>query len=217
KKYLYLFTCLLICFSAGAANIINKILYKKVIINSNQENIINIFLNPTQKPIKDVIIFFNRKEVKDLNKNLVPYNDNFLPSVSFEVNKVTGFERGNSVSNNVLEIFLILQNGMTYNYDAILPYEKGLVIDEDDHFVVNNHQVFFVKAGNYSDDGIYFKLTIGNSSIIQKLDDLVYQGYIYYRLKSISPGKTQIEIFKYDTALETQNIYPFKVINITSK
>ena len=197
--------------TAGAANIVNKILYKKVLIKYSQQSIINVFLNPIKYPVKDIFIYFNNKEVTHINKNLSPHvNDqgNFLPSLSFEVQDVK--------DENILEIFIVLKNDMTLSFDGLIYFEKGVVV-EDDIFITRPNQVFFIRAGSAVEDGIYYTLKVDNNDILGLLDEVIFNNELYYRLKAKRSGKTKVKLFKYDESLENQSDYPFRILNITSR
>lgn len=211
KSIFFLFLILANLIQIFPDNIVNRILYKKVIIKYNQQSIINVYLNPLKPPVKDVFVYFNNKEIKDVNKNLVSYNknnSNFLPSLSFEVEGVK--------KENFLELFIVLNDETTLNYDGTITFEKGLVLEED-NFVVKKNQIFFLKVNDEIDEGIYYSIKVDNQDIINKLEEIVFEGILYYRLKSKRTGSTKLKIFRYDSSIETQNDFPYKIITIISK
>ena len=210
KLIIFLFFTYIFISLAGASDVlVNKILYKKTLINYNQPVLINIYLNPMN--VKDVIIFFNNTEITDINKNLKPYikeETNFLPSFNFEVKNVKNI--------NFLQIFVVLSQGITVSSEAKLYFEKGIVIDND-NFQITKNKIFFIKVGDFYKDGILYNIDIDNTSIIKKIDEVISENILYYQLKSLNTGNTKLNIFKYDESLEKQENLPIKIIRITVK
>jgi len=186
--------------------VVNKILFKKTIIDFDQSVLINVFLN--QMNAKDVIVFFNDRELQNINKNLKPYmkdDKNFLPSFSFEVKNVK--------NENQLKIFVVLSQGITVSSEKKIHFEKGDVIDKD-FFQVNKDKVFFIKVGNFIEEGTFYNLEIENSNIIKKLGEEIRKNTVYFKLKSLKGGSVKLNIFKYDDSLKKQNSSPIKSIRI---
>lgn len=207
---LLIFLLLISVFPLSGTNIVNKILYKKVLIKYSQKSVINVVLNPVKVPIKEVYVYFNNEEIKGINKNLKPYTSNsdyFLPTFNFEVQNVK--------DENVLEVFIVLENNMTLSYDGIINFRKGIIVEEDS-LIIKRDQVFFIKVGDYQEEGVYYSIKIESSEIVSKLEELVFEGVLYYKLKSRQQGTTRIDIFKYDEMLENQSEYPYKVLTVTA-
>jgi len=186
--------------------VINKILFKKTLIDYDQPVLINVYLNPMNA--KDVIIFFNNEEIVNVNKNLKSYmsdDKNFLPSFSFEVKKVK--------STNYLKIFVVLSHGITVTSETKLSFEKGDVM-EDNNFQIEKDKVFFIKVGNFYEDGIFYNIEIDNSNIVRKLGEEIRENIVYFKLKSLKAGAVKLQIFKYDESLQTQKDYPVRSIRI---
>ena len=165
--------------------IINKILYKKIILSYNQEVLINVFLNPMK--IKDVIVYFNDMEIYDIKKNFNPVNNDnyFLPSFSFFTSNLQDI--------SLLRIFIVLSEGMVLNSEATLFFKKGTIVD-DKYFTVSKNIIFFIKAGIYSDNEEY-NIEIENQNIIGFLEETIDQNILYYKLKSINYGIANINIY----------------------
>ena len=113
------FVFLFIITSSANNTIINKILYKKTLINDNQPVFVNIFLNHMNA--KDVIAFFNNEEITNITKNLKPYikdDKDFLPSFYFEVKNIK--------KTNFLKIFVILSQDITISAETKLYFNKQI-------------------------------------------------------------------------------------------
>lgn len=166
--------------------VINKILYKKIIVSYNQEVLINVFLNPMEAT--DVIVYFNDIEIEDIKKNFNPYSidNNFLPSFSFYTNNLQDI--------SLLRIFVVLSKGMVVNSESTLFFKKGVIVD-DQFFNVGKDVFFFVEAGTYSDKEEY-NITIENPDILIILEKVIDQNIIYFKLKSMNFGTTNISIYK---------------------
>ncbi|OHD05770.1 MAG: hypothetical protein A2086_13290 [Spirochaetes bacterium GWD1_27_9] len=187
--------------------VLNKIIYKKVLLDFDQPSLINVYLNPMN--VSDVVVMFNGKELKNIHKNFNSFikdDTNFFPSFNFEVTNVK--------KENLLQIYVVLSQGLTINSEATIFFEKGIVID-DSNFQTKKNKVFFVKAGEYYNDEIFYDLKIENDSLIEKLEEIVRNNFLYYKLKTIKTGTTRLDIFKYDESLEKQDISPIKSIKIT--
>ncbi|HOV15117.1 MAG TPA: hypothetical protein PK771_12585, partial [Spirochaetota bacterium] len=90
KKIFFVSFFLIILFFVYSEDlVVNKIIYKKVLVDFDQISLINVYLNPMN--VSDVNVFFNGKEIKKVYKNLkslVRNDDNFFPSFNFEVSNV---------------------------------------------------------------------------------------------------------------------------------
>lgn len=208
KKIIIPLFCLLIFnfYAYSKDPVVNKILFKKTIIDYDQPVLINVFLNPMNA--KDVIVFFNDKELQNINKNLKPYmkdDKNFLPSFSFEVKNIKKL--------NLLKIFVVLSQGITVSSEKKLLFEKGDVINKE-YFQINKDKIFFIKVGNFYDEGTFYNLEIDNSNIIKKLGEEIRENTVYFKLKSLRSGSVKLNIFKYDESLKEQNSSPIKSIKI---
>jgi len=68
-KFIYLFLFLNLAFILHSQDlVVNRVIYKRVLIDFDQTSLINVFLNPMN--VSDVNVYFNGKEVKRVYKNL---------------------------------------------------------------------------------------------------------------------------------------------------
>ena len=207
-KFIYLFLFLNLAFILHSQDlVVNRVIYKRVLIDFDQTSLINVFLNPMN--VSDVNVYFNGKEVKRVYKNLkslVKNDDNFFPSFNFEVSNVK--------KENALQIIVTLSQGMVLNSDFNIIFEKGLVVD-DTNFQTKKNRIFFIKAFESIGDNIVCELKVENDQILEKTDEIIKNNTLYYKIKALKVGSSKIDIFKYDESLSLQQDTPFKTIKIT--
>jgi hypothetical protein len=207
KRNLFIVLLLIGNFLIFSENLINKIIYKKVLLDFDQQVLINVYLNKID--IVDVAVYFNNKEIKNINKNLkslVREDNNFYPSLNFEL---SGVKKDNNLH---LEIFHTPFNAS--RVDVNISFEKGIVVDGY-NLRIGRDKFFFVKAGDFLSEEIFYDIEIDNSSIIEKIDEVVKDNVLFYKFRSIKNGNTKIVIYKYDESLEKQNNLPYKSVRIT--
>lgn len=191
----------------GLDLVVNRIIYKKILIDFDQTSLINVFLNPMN--VSDVEVYFNGKEVKRIYKNLkslVKNDDNYFPSFNFEVSDV-------KKSNN-LQIVVTLSQGMALTSEFTVLFEKGFVVD-DLNFQTKKNRIFFIKAVENMEDNFVCQLKIENSQILEKTDETIKDNALYYKIKALTPGVSKLEVYKYDENLSVQEEMPFKTFKIT--
>lgn len=200
---IFLINCFIV-----ADEVINKIVYKKILIDFDQYTLINVYLN--QMDAIDVIVVFNNDELVDVNKNLKPLvkdDNSFYPSFSFEVSNV---KRENS-----LQIFVVLSQGITLNAETSLYFEKGIVVDSN-NYQVKKDKYFYVKAGDCTNEEIFYNIQIEDDSVVEKVEEVIKNNILFYKLKCLKTGNTKIEIFKYDQSLDKQDANPVKTVKINA-
>ncbi|HPO50873.1 MAG TPA: hypothetical protein PLO89_11155 [Spirochaetota bacterium] len=208
KKFLILFLLFNLSFHIfGLDLVVNRIIYKKILIDFDQTSLINVFLNPMN--VSDVEVYFNGKEVKRIYKNLkslVKNDDNYFPSFNFEVSDV-------KKSNN-LQIVVTLSQGMALTSEFTVLFEKGFVVD-DLNFQTKKNRIFFIKAVENMEDNFVCQLKIENPQILEKTDETIKDNALYYKIKALTPGVSKLEVYKYDENLSVQEETPFKTFKIT--
>ena len=185
--------------------VINKILYNKTLISYQQEVLINVFLNP-MKAI-DVIVMVNDQQIYDITKNFSNTEDEaFLPSFSFIVD--------NLKQENDLKVFVTLSQGITVVGQAKLHFKKALVLDNNNASLSNN-KIFFLKAGPMDGEMIPYKIEIENNFVVELIDTQKYENILYYKLKSIASGESNISIFLPHSTYENGFVSPYKQLHVT--
>lgn len=186
--------------------VINKIVYRKEVIDFNQPVIINIYLNPMK--IIDISVFLNDEEINNLNKNIKPYDNNyedFYPHINFEINKAN--------EENTLRIFVTLSQGLVVSAIEKIRFHKVRVIDSDNR--LKGEKYFYLKLGEIKESAIYD--TLFDKKIIKRIDDVLYNNHIYTRFEIINKGRSLIQIYEFnnsDFTATTLPIKPIKEINI---
>jgi|WetSurMetagenome_2_1015567.scaffolds.fasta_scaffold421134_1 hypothetical protein len=207
KVYFLVILYLLSNFYIFSDDIINRIVYKKTVIDFNDPVLVNVYLSQMQAD--DVIVIFNNDELSSVNKNLKPYvkdDNNFTPSFSFEV--------ANIKKDNSLQVFVVLSQGITVNSEATLSFEKGQIFDNN-NFQIKKDKIFFIRAGEYISDEVFYNIEIDNGLVIEKVEEITKNNVLYYKLRSKKEGTSKVEIYKYDEALEKQNTLPLKSLRVT--
>lgn len=208
KKIFIIAFILGVCFSAFSGDqIVNKVIYKKIILDFDQISLINVYLNPMN--VKEINVFFNGTEIKKVYKNLnslVKNDDNFFPSFNFEVSNVK--------KENYLQIFVTLSQGTVMNSEMVIYFEKGLIVD-DVNFQTKEDRIFFIKAADVMNEGIIYDLKIENRRILEKIDEIIKDNVLYYKIKALKTGFSKLEIYRYDESLSVQQEIPFKTLKIT--
>jgi hypothetical protein len=207
KRYFFIYLLLSTSVAIYSENFINKIIYKKVVLDYEQPVLINVFLN-NKVYASDIDVFFNDIEIKKINKNLKSYirDDNtFYPSFNFEVDQVK--------KENVLKVNIYSSPSDYSTVKVNLNFEKAMVIDGN-IFKIARDKYFFIKAGEFINDEIFYNIEIENDSVIEKIDEIIKDNILYYKFKTLKVGNTKVEIFKFEESLEKQNNLPFKSIKI---
>jgi len=207
KVYFLVILYLLSNFYIFSDDIINRIVYKKTVIDFNDPVLVNVYLSQMQAD--DVIVIFNNDELSSVNKNLKPYvkdDNNFTPSFSFEV--------ANIKKDNSLQVFVVLSQGITVNSEATLSFEKGQIFDNN-NFQIKKDKIFFIRAGEYISDEVFYNIEIDNGLVIEKVEEITKNNVLYYKLRSKKEGTSKVEIYKYYEALEKQNTLPLKSLRVT--
>jgi hypothetical protein len=189
--------------------VINKIVAEKILIDFDQTVLINVFLNPMNAI--DVVVFFNDEEIKTVNNNLKPLltdDKEFLPSFSFEVNKVK--------ESNSLKVFVVLSQGITVNSETRIFFEKGDIIDKNE-LEIEKDRIFFIKAGKFLRQGTFYDLEIDNPSNVKKIDEIVKEDTLYFQLKSLKSGTAKLLIKRYDEEVPDQKGEDVKTIKLNIK
>ncbi|HOJ64185.1 MAG TPA: hypothetical protein PLE45_07165 [Spirochaetota bacterium] len=187
--------------------VINKIVYRKDLIDFNQPVIINIYLNP-MKAI-DVSIFLNEKEITNLNKNLRPFDNNydkFYPHINFEISNVK--------EENTLHIFVTLSEGLVVDAIEKIKFNKTEIIDENSN-IVTNVTSFYIKVGEIK-EGFFYDITF-NKNLLKKIEDVFYNNNIYSRFEVVKKGVSPISIYRFnenDFNLNISDITPIKEFKI---
>ena len=199
---------MLTCFTLFSEDlVVNKIIYKKVVVDFDQVSLINVYLNPMN--VSEVSVFFNGKEIKKVYKNLksiIRDDSNFFPSFNFEVSNVK--------KENTLQFVITLSQGMALTSDYIILFEKGVVVD-DVNFQIKKNKIFFVKGLEELSDGIFCDIKIEDLKVLEKTDEVVKNKTLYYKLKALKPGFSKVEIYKYNEKLTNQSELAVKSIKIT--
>jgi len=208
KKIFFVSFFLIILFFVYSEDlVVNKIIYKKVLVDFDQISLINVYLNPMN--VSDVNVFFNGKEIKKVYKNLkslVRNDDNFFPSFNFEVSNVK--------KENNLQFFVTLSQGMVLTSEFTILFEKGIVVDET-NFQTKKERVFFIKGLENINEGVFCELKIENDKVLEKIDEVIKNKVIYYKLKALKTGISKVDIYKYDENLSVQQESPVKTVKIT--
>ena len=207
KVRILILFCLFSNFILSSDEVISRIVYKKTVIDFNDSILVNVYLS--RMNAEDVIVIFNNDELTSINKNLKPYvkdDNNFTPSFSFEVSNVK--------EDNSLQVFVVLSQGITVNSETTLSFEQGQIFDNN-NFQIKKNKYFFIRAGEFINDEVFYNLEIDNESVVEKIDELTKNSVLYYKLMSKKEGTSKVDIYKYDESLEKQSTVPFKSIRVT--
>jgi len=175
-------------------DIVQKIVYKNVIISYEQQILITIFFN--EQTITDVIVFLNETEIANVKKFFSNTNSEpfFLPSINFYVNKVQ--------QENNLKVFIKYGSGNSRIYKDKLFFNKGLIADYE-NIEIHANKIFFVKAGVIDPNGIY-NLYIEDKEILSLLEEINFDNVQYYRVKTLKIGSSRVIIYKIDTMTDNK-------------
>jgi ribosomal protein L33 len=113
-----------------------------------------------------------------------------------------------------LQVFVVLSQGITVNSEATLSFEKGQIFDNN-NFQIRKEKYFFIRAGEFISDEVFYNLEIDNESVVEKIDEVTRENILYYKLRSKREGTAKVEIYKYDEGLEKQNTTPLKSLRVT--
>lgn len=205
KKFLLIISFNVVCYLSICQNflkspVINKIIYPKELIDFNQTVMITIYLTPMK--VIDVNIFFNDKEVTNLNKNLKPFDnnyDNFFPLITFEITNLN--------KENILHIFVTLSEGLVVDAIEKLAFYKAIIIDEKNN-KFKNIKTFYIKIGE-NIDGFFYDIRF-NKNIIRKIEDIFCNNVIYSKFDVLNKGVTKFSIYQFkeeDLLIKAEDVY----------
>ncbi|HOV12823.1 MAG TPA: hypothetical protein PK771_00910, partial [Spirochaetota bacterium] len=110
--------------------------------------------------------------------------------------------------------FVTLSQGMVLTSEFTILFEKGIVVDET-NFQTKKERVFFIKGLENINEGVFCELKIENDKVLEKIDEVIKNKVIYYKLKALKTGISKVDIYKYDENLSVQQESPVKTVKIT--
>jgi gamma-glutamylcyclotransferase (GGCT)/AIG2-like uncharacterized protein YtfP len=91
-----------------------------------------------------------------------------------------------------------------------------VILEANSYYTVPD-KIFFVKAGVFNEDSVFYHVEIDNSKTITKIDEVINNESLYYKIKTHGTGVGKVTIYRYNITSDNQSQVPVKTIKVVVK